>query len=93
MFNGNGQLMTETEYINLNTLSKRLGVSKRTVRYWIHDPAIMLPSYKIQKLLLFNWDEVAIWIKQFRVKTANTKALVEKITTDLKKKERSTNGY
>lgn len=69
-------------YLDLKELSKRLSVSPRTVRAWAHHPEIRLPAYRVQHgKLLFKWDEVAMWLEQFRVEPAvDLASVVDAIT-------------
>jgi len=76
--------MVQLEYINLRILSKRLGVAKRTLRNWIHDPISPLPAYKVKGLLLFKLADVEQWLEKFRVKTVDTNAMADEIMDELR---------
>jgi excisionase family DNA binding protein len=83
----------DTNYTTIKEVAARTSISIRTLRSFIRQPNNPLPAYLIRRKLLFSLPEVDSWIRQHKVKIFNTKALVEKITTELKQKERSANGY
>ncbi len=77
--------MAEPEYINLKTLSNRLGVGARTTRSWISEPDLKLPAYKVKGLLLFNWAEVEQWVQSYRVAVVDVDAAVDELLSDFTK--------
>jgi len=79
--------MDASEYINLRTLSKRLGVANRTLRNWISDPNLKLPAYRIKGCLRFNWAEIEEWLEDYKVKTVDTTALEDEILIKFTKGE------
>jgi predicted transcriptional regulator len=71
-------------YIDIKELSARMSLSVRTLRILIKQPNNPLPAYKVVGKLIFHWAEVTKWVEQFRVKTIDTKAIVQSITAKLK---------
>ncbi len=69
----------DAQYIDLNELSTRTGVSPRTLRKWVRDPARRLPAYQIHGKHLFRWSEVARWIEQFRVTAIDVDAMANEL--------------
>lgn len=71
--------MDEPVYLNLSSLSKRLGLSPRTLRSRISDPVRPLPAYRIGGKLLFRLREVEAWVEQCAVRPVDVDALVQDI--------------
>ena len=61
----------EREYLDLRTLSKRCGLSVRTLRSLIHDPSDALPSYRLRTKLIVDWNEFVRYARRHRVHPAD----------------------
>ena len=57
------------DYLDLKTLSRRIGLSTRTLRAAIHDPVDPLPAYLAGKWLV-KWTEAERWVRRHRVRDA-----------------------
>jgi len=56
-----------TAPIHIKHLAKMIGVSVRTVRRWIADPAHPLPCYKpTPKTILIRPDDFEVWLEAVR---------------------------
>ena len=71
------------DFVNLKTLSKRLGVSPRTLRGWMRDPVDPLPGYRVKGTLLFRWTEIERWLDAHRVETVDLEAQANEILDSL----------
>lgn len=69
----------DPEYIGITELSKRTGLSSRTLRKWVHDSARPLPAYLVGGKLLFRFGEVARWIERFRVSQIDLDAMADEL--------------
>lgn len=76
---------THTVYVDTRELSRRLSLSQRTIRTYLHQPDNPLPAYQIGNKLLFFWPEVQAWVRKYRVKTINTDVMVEDLINDISK--------
>ena len=63
-------MTNDSDYLDLNTLAKRLSLSTRTIRTYIQ--AVGLPAYRVSGKYLFSWHEVADFLARHRVKTTAT---------------------
>ena len=73
-----------SQYLGLAELSRKLLLSPRSVRTYIHQPNNPLPAYLLGRKYLFLWSEVQAWIQRHRVETVDTDVLVEEITASFK---------
>ena len=78
----------DVQYIDLNELSTRTGVSPRTLRKWIRDPAQPLPAYRVGGKLLFQWCSVERWLENFRVTPIDADALADELANAVKDDDR-----
>ena len=53
------------KYVSLVELTQIIPFSKNTIKKYIEDEG--LPALKVDKKLIFNIDEVEIWLKRFKV--------------------------
>ena len=69
----------DKDLITLKELSKRLSLSPRTIRAWVHDPERAMPAYHVGGKLLFRWGEVERWVERFRVKPVHLDELADEM--------------
>ena len=72
-------------YIGIGELAKRLSLSQRTIRTYLHQPDNPLPAYQIGNKLLFFWPEVQAWVRKYKVKTIDVDSMVDDITLSFQK--------
>lgn len=72
------------DYLDLTQLSKRLSLSRRTLRAWAKDPTLRLPAYCVNGKLLFRWSEVVRWLEQFRIEPVGVDELADRIVAKVK---------
>ena len=75
----------DERFCDTRTTARRAGVCPRTVRNWVQDPMDPLPAYRVHGKLLFDWDEVARWIKRHRVETEGLDRIVAEVEDYFKK--------
>lgn len=54
----------EVNYLRLNEVAKRLGVSSGTVSKWAMREDDPCPVLAVEKVWLFVWDDVVSWLKR-----------------------------
>jgi excisionase family DNA binding protein len=74
-----GSHPTQSFYIDLKELSRRLSLSVRTIRTLISDPVCPIPTYRVGGKYLFCWREVDMWIRQFRIQPVNVQDILNNI--------------
>ena len=60
----------DQQFIDLRTLSRRCGLSVRTLRSLIHDPSDALTSYKLRTKVIVEWREFLRYVRRHRVHPA-----------------------
>lgn len=57
------------QYLTINQIAEKTGISKRTVHDWIHHPDNPLPYYRTGKVkgIIVREDELEEWLEQFKV--------------------------
>lgn len=64
-------------FCGLGELSRRIGLSRRSIRAKIHDHVKPLPALKVGGKLLFNYREVVQWLEGFRVQAVDVDEIVD----------------
>lgn len=77
---------TRSIYIDLAETSRRLSLSPRTIRAWVHDPERALPAYRVNGKLIFRWSEVVRWLEQFRIEPVDVKAVADEFLSNMKER-------
>ena len=75
----------DTDYINVRELSKRLGVSSRTIRAWIKDWANPPPTYRVGRKLLFQWSEIVTWLNCHKIRPGGDANIVDELMSSINK--------
>lgn len=57
-------------YLSLHDLSKISALSVKTLRYYLSDPELPLPHYRMPRKIIVNVQEFQIWFERFRVRHA-----------------------
>ncbi len=70
-------------FIDLRELSRRTGLSRRTLRSWVADPVRPLPAFQVGSKLLFKWEEVTRWFEGHRVAVVDLEGLAADVTAAL----------
>lgn len=70
------------EYLDLKTLSRRIGLSTRTLRAAIHDPVDPLQGYLAGKWLV-KWTEAERWIRRHRVRDADRSLQIDDLAVEV----------
>lgn len=75
--------MMHNQYLDLKDLSKRIGLSPRTIRAWVNDPTDPLPAYRVRVRgkLLFRWCEVEAFVQAHRLRSID----IDDVATELLK--------
>jgi len=71
-------------YVDLKRLANRLSLSPRSIRERVNDSAAPLPAYRVGGKLLFNWEEVALWIEKHRIKPIDVDDLTRQTIEELR---------
>jgi excisionase family DNA binding protein len=70
-------------YLDLAALSRVVGLSRRTLRDWIHAAADPMPAYKVGGKLLVRRSEFDRWMSRRRYKAETIDGLVDEVLREL----------
>ena len=68
--------MRETEYVDLQALSKILGLSVRTIRTYINDPLDPLPAIRLSGKLIVSVRALGDYLDRHQVQPPNIDSIV-----------------
>lgn len=79
----------DQQFIDLRTLSRRCGLSRRTIRSLIHDHNDPLPSYVVAEggKFLFSWAETERWIRRHRVRPVDMTRVADDIINSIREQD------
>ena len=75
----------DDQYFPLTGLSAYAGLSVRTLRGYLHDPAGPLPYYRVGGRILVRRSDYDVWVRRFR---SNVDTVADEILNDVLHAER-----
>lgn len=79
--------MRETEYVDLQALSKMLGLSVRTIRTYISDPVDPLPAIRLGGKMIVSLRALHDYLDRHRVQPADIDSIVNETVRSFHKTE------